>query len=85
MEHLKLHQSASGLPSELRKKFVGLVGVSSGEPPPKKANITKKKWQICQTKKDRETEYTCESCNRHVYLENIVHICADCSNDRDAG
>lgn len=82
VEHLKLRQNVSVLPRELRKKIEKFVGESSGEPPAKKPNI-RKRCQDCPAKKDRKTNYTCESCNKHICLEHVVPFCADCTKDND--
>lgn len=83
MEHLKLRQNVSVLPRELRQKIGKFVGESSGEPPAKKANV-RKRCQVCSAKKDRKTNYTCESCNKYICIEHIVPFCADCTKDNDS-
>lgn len=76
--HLQSRKSNIRLSTDLRKRIAERTG-DQGCPPLKKSTPgIKRRCHVCPAKKDRKTQYICETCSCHICLDHSIFQCAKC-------
>ncbi|CAK1600420.1 unnamed protein product [Parnassius mnemosyne] len=74
---------------DLRKRIADRIGLDEGPPVKKTAPGVRRRCYVCTSKKDRKTQYICETCKSHVCLDHAIFQCGNCfkgnvpENDED--
>lgn len=76
--HLQSRQKNTRLSADLRKRIANRIGLPDGPPVKKTAPGVKRRCHVCPSKKDRKTQYICETCKSHVCLDHAMFQCEKC-------
>lgn len=79
--HLKSRQKNARLSTDLRKRIADHIGLDEGPPVKKTAPGVRRRCYVCPSKKDRKTQYICETCKSHVCLDHAIFQCGNCFKD----
>lgn len=78
-EHLQQRKTRVNIPRKLRKRIADFVGEPTEEPP-QKIPGTRKRCQVCPSKKDKKTSQTCNACQIYICPDHMIPYCNNCSS-----
>lgn len=76
--HLEIRKKNTRLPVNLRKRIASHINIEESPPVKKSAPGAKRRCYVCPVKKDRKTQYICETCKCHICIEHAIFQCSKC-------
>lgn len=80
--HLQSRKNNDRLSIDLRKRIGSHLGTQDDPPLKKSTSGIKRRCYMCPVKKDRKTQYICETCKSHLCLDHAIFECETCFRSR---